>query len=159
MPRPASLGASHHSADTDTWTTRTENTTRLAPGLPLPSLELRSGNRRQVPYIALSTVSPRGRLAIAGPIRHLEWTPGQSLSISLDDGCIEMRTANREEADLRIGPRLHVYLPASLRHAADVRSGDKVLVAALTPPRLRIYPSAKLEAMLSRSAEHDRAQR
>lgn len=158
MPRTARFGADHHSADTDTSNTWTEKTTRSAPGLPLPSLELRSGNRREVPYIALSTVSPRGRLAIAGPIRHLEWTPGQLLSISLDDGCIEMRTANREEADLRIGPSLHVYLPASMRHAADIRSGDKVLVAALTPPRLRIYPSAKLEAVLALSAEHDRAQ-
>lgn len=159
MLRTTSFGASHHSADTDTWTTLPENATRLAPGLPLPSLELRSGNRQVVPYIALSTVSPRGRLAIAGPIRHLEWTPGQLLSISLDDGCIEMRTANPDEASHRVGQRLHVHLPASLRYAADIRSGDKVLVAALIPPRLRIYPSAKLEAMLSRSAEHDRAQR
>ncbi len=158
MLRSPRFGVGRHSADTDTSTTRTENTTRLAPGLPLPSLKPKSGNRRIVPYIALSTVSPGGRLAIAGPIRHLAWTPGQLLSISLDDGCIEMRTANSQEADLRIGPSLHVYLPASLRHAADIRSGDKMLVAALTPPRLRIYPSAKLEAMLSRSAEHDRAQ-
>lgn len=157
MAHTASSDGGHCPAGVDTSTTRTESTSRLTPGLPLPSLELRSGERRVVPYIAVSTVSPGGRLAIAGPIRHLSWTTGRPLSVSLDDGHIEVRTADHEHAELRISLNLHLYLPASLRHAAGIRSGDKVLVAALTPSRLRIYPSAKLEALLARSAEHNHA--
>lgn len=160
MAHTASSDRGYRLAGLDISTTHMENATRQAAGLPLPSLRrLPVDHHRMGPYIAVSTVSPRGRLAIAGAVRHLEWTPGQQLSLSIHDDCIEIRTPGDNEVVLRIDRSLHLYLPASLRHAAGIRSGDTLLVAALTPPRLRIYPSAKLEALLALSAEHDRAQK
>lgn len=159
MAHTASSGRWHRLAGLDISATQTDNDTRQAQGLPLPSLRQSPAAHRLGPYIAVSKVSPRGRLAIAAPVRHLKWTPGQRLSTQLNDDCIEIRTAGDEEVNLRIDRNLHLYLPASLRHAADIRSGDTVLAAVLAPARLRIYPSIKLRALLFTSTDDNRAQR
>lgn len=159
MAHTASSDDGHRLTGLDISAAQTDNATRRARGLPLPSLRRLPLGHRLGPHIAVSKVSPGGRLAIAGPVRHLEWAPGQRLSTQLNDDCIEIRPAGDGEVGVQIDRYLHLHLPASLRHASGIRSGDTVLAAALTPALLRIYPLMKLQALLFPSAERNRAQR
>lgn len=103
---------------------------------PMPSL-----------YYTVTPVDTRGRLADRSPIRALGWRPEQPITITVIQQAIVV-TAQAGGAD-SVTRQGHLRLPARIRHACRLSSGDRLLVAAApTPGVLVVYTVALLESIL-----------
>jgi hypothetical protein len=114
--------------------------------LPLPSLAV-----PDVPTSTFYTISPMdrwGRLADRSPLLKLDWRPGVRLAIVLAGDVIV--AAVERTGRYRLAAHGHLQLPASVRHAAHVQAGDRLLLAACHQRDLLIaYPPAILDAVVS----------
>jgi hypothetical protein len=69
--------------------------------------------------------------------------------VHVRDGLVVM-TADPRGA-VRVLPRGHLRLPASVRHWCALTAGSRVLlVAELTAARLVVHPAASIDAMITR---------
>ena len=115
-------------------------------GLPLPRLS------EPVPetsaYYAVTTVDGRGRLADGSPLRVLQWGPGLSLNLMVTLGAV-VAYAHPDGRETVTGQG-HLRLPADLRHALRLNSGDRLLVVAHPHQGLLVvYTMPALDAMVS----------
>ena len=124
---------------------REEPTCTTGAGLPLPPLSAPAPSPSL--YFTVTPVDVRGRLADRSPIRALDWQPGQPITITvLQQTIIVTSQAGGAESITGQG---HLRLPAGIRHAFRLNSGDRLLVAAApTAGVLVVYTMAMLESML-----------
>lgn len=135
---------------TDSHEPETSNTSPFGRGLPLPKL--------QPPRTtdALYTVRPidyNSRVQALGVLPVLDWRGGDRLRWQVKHNLIvvtrldpDSRTPGDSAAITRMG---HLRLPAQSRHAARLRIGDRVLLAAgLIPDALIIWPMPILDDAL-----------
>jgi hypothetical protein len=117
-----------------------------ASGLPLPSLSI--AVERAPTFYAVSTVDTWGRLADRSALLKLGWRPGTAIAIAVTGDVIAVTV--QCNGSRRIAPQGYLRLPASVRSAAHVRAGDRLLLAAHLDQGLLIaYPPAVLDAMVS----------
>jgi len=107
----------------------------LAP-MPAPSL-----------YCAVTPIDDRGRLADRSPIRALEWSPGQPVTISVVRETVVVTSGpNGAESITRQG---HLRLPAHVRHLCRITAGDRLLIVAAPGPGVLVgYTTPSLESIL-----------
>ncbi|WP_162958797.1 hypothetical protein [Nocardia yunnanensis] len=100
-------------------------------------------------YCAVATIDGRGRLSDRSALRVLGWAGGQGISIAVKDRVAVLKPS----PDRRWTVRLNGYLvlPAKVRHACDLFTGDRVLIAAaLTRSILVVYSTPVLASALWR---------
>jgi bifunctional DNA-binding transcriptional regulator/antitoxin component of YhaV-PrlF toxin-antitoxin module len=74
-------------------------------------------------------IDASGRLTSQAISHVLDWRPGDRLTLTADAGVV---VARRDPHGMVIVPaRCAVAIPAPLRHRCGLRSGDRVLLAAL----------------------------
>ena len=108
----------------------------LRAPMPAPSL-----------YCAVTPMDGRGRLADRSPIRALEWSPGQPITISVVQETVVVTSgSNGAEFITRQG---HLRLPAHVRHLCRITPGDRLLIAAAPGPGVLVgYTTPSLESIL-----------
>jgi hypothetical protein len=113
-------------------------------GLPLPPLL--SPAPRSSLFCVVTPIDDRGRLADRSPIRAVNWSPGEPVTISVTHDHIVIVRRGGPESITRHG---HLRLPARVRHMCCMRAGDRLFVTVIpTPGLLAVYPMAALEAIL-----------
>ena len=108
----------------------------LRAPMPAPSL-----------YCAVTPIDERGRLADRSPIRALEWSPGQPITILVVRETVVVSSgSNGAESITRQG---HLRLPAHVRHLCRITPGDRLLIAAAPGPGVLVgYTTPSLESIL-----------
>ncbi|WP_327096995.1 hypothetical protein OIE68_45250 [Nocardia vinacea] len=98
-------------------------------------------------HCATTSIDARGRLGERSTIRALGWLPGQPIAIESDE-CVAVVTAT-SESRWSIGPTGYLHLPAAIRHACTLSTGDRALVVSV-PRReaLVVYPMPSLATAL-----------
>ena len=88
-----------------------------------------------------------GRLADRSPLRAAGWPPGQPITITASpDGRLITVRADGPDTTTRDG---HLLLPARVRRACHLATGDRLLVTVTSAPaRLTVYPMATLETII-----------
>jgi hypothetical protein len=115
-------------------------------GLPLPRLPAIAGPRST--YYAVSAVDRSGRLSDRSALLDLDWAPGTRVAISVTADVVVAEV--RRTGSHRVTARGHLRLPAAVRHAAHILTGDRVLLAAHNDRGLLVaYPLTVLDAMVS----------
>jgi hypothetical protein len=114
--------------------------------VPVPELP---AVREGTSVYGFAAVDDRGRLAAAPVAACLGWSPGTRLAARVAAGLV---VVNADPAGpVRVTPRGHVRLPATVRHWCGLAPGARVLlVAEPDESRLVIHPAASLDAMISR---------
>lgn len=117
----------------------------LVQSLPLAGLSIE--NRSTTAYYAISTMEARGRLGDQSPLRVLRWQPGLRIDIAPYAGFVMIRPhTSSSEAVARQG---HLRLPARVRRACHLSSGDRLLMAAYPDQNLlAVYTMASLDTMI-----------
>jgi len=116
-------------------------------GLPVARLE---GKRRpaRYRYFVATTVDSRGRLADRAPVKALGWTPGMSVTISVDPTTAVIVV--RRSGPSAITRQGHVRLPAPVRRRCYLSAGQRLLVVAVPEhDLLLLYTAIAVEQMLS----------
>ncbi len=123
----------------------------LAPmrrGLPLPALR---SVRSTSSYYAVTTVDAHGRFADTSPLRVLHWVAGLRVDVTPASGTISVRP-NSSGRDM-ITRQGHVRLPARVRYACGLRTGDRLLVVGCPSADLLIaYTIPTLDALFQQHA-------
>ncbi|MGA6205493.1 hypothetical protein ACPESR_12120 [Nocardia testacea] len=88
-------------------------------------------------HCSVTAMDNRGRLAARATVRHLNWAPRQTVSITVQQGVIVIRRAPQGGQLPASG---FVVLPSRIRNRCGLYPGDRVLVAA--------SPSAEILAVL-----------
>lgn len=88
-------------------------------------------------HCSMTAMDNRGRLAARATVRHLNWPPGQTVSITLKQGVIVIRRAPQGH---RLPISGFIVLPSRIRNRCGLYPGDRVLVVA--------SPSAEILAVL-----------
>jgi hypothetical protein len=98
----------------------------------------------------MSAMDGRGRISDRVLADVLRWTPGTALSAApTTDGVIVVRPDT--SGGLVVSASGTLRLPAALRHRSQLRTGERLLLAAdPTQAELRLYPPAVLEELLGR---------
>lgn len=139
-----STGATRHQMAAPTTDVRLQRAT--GRGLPMPKLP--QGVEPSRTLYAMSAVDKWGRLSDRSAPLTLRWLPGAPLSISCSENVIV--AVRNENGAYRLTNQGHLRLPASVRCAAHVRSGDRLLIAAHCDRNLLIaYPVSVLDAMVT----------
>jgi hypothetical protein len=116
-------------------------------GLPLPELAT-SPVPSSATHYAVTTVDARGRLADGSPLRELRWSPGRPIEVVLVPG--GLMAAAKSDGAFAVTKSGHLRLPADLRHALRLRSGDRLLVAVEADRGLLFaYTMATLDALVA----------
>jgi hypothetical protein len=121
----------------------------MLPGLPLPTL--RSVGRLTGTYYAVTTVDARGRLADRSPLRALHWVAGLRVEVTPTPESISVTpsSAGRDMITLQG----HIRLPARVRRACGLRTGDRLLVVAHpADDLLTAYTMSTLDALFHQHA-------
>lgn len=125
-------------------------TTASPRTLPLPAL---AAPRSSGLVYGMAAMDARGRVADHALVTALGWTPGTRLTIRLADGLLICRPDTT--GAVTVTPQLHFRLPAPLRHACDLRPGNRVLLAADPQHNLLILHSpAALDTVLAPRHTH-----
>ena len=96
-----------------------------------------------------AAVDDRGRVAAQPVAEHLGWPPGTRLAARVRAGLVLVTTD--PAGPVRVTPRRHLRLPATVRHWCGLTPGARVLlVAEPDEGRLVIHPTASLDAMITR---------
>lgn len=97
-------------------------------------------------HYTVTPIDARGRLADRSPVRTLGWQPGQPITITAARRAILVTAViGGAESITRQG---HLRLPAHLRHAFHLSTGERLLVAAApTPAVLIVHTLALLESI------------
>ena len=99
---------------------------RLRASRPLPLAGL--PNRPDVIY-GFGRIDASGRVADRAIISALGWRGGDRLTLTADAGVM---VARRDPGGMVTVPdRPHIVIPAAVRHRCGLRTGDRVLLAAL----------------------------
>jgi hypothetical protein len=115
-------------------------------GLPLPRFPDKAGPSST--YYAISGIDRSGRLADRSALLDLDWLPGTPVAISVAGDVVVAEV--RSTGPYRVAARGHLRLPAAVRHAAHIRAGDRVLLAADNDHGLLvIYSLTVLDAIVS----------
>ncbi|GAB1690687.1 AbrB/MazE/SpoVT family DNA-binding domain-containing protein [Krasilnikovia sp. M28-CT-15] len=96
---------------------------------PLPLVEfLDTSTDNGTRYRTVSTIDDKGRLCDRTPLKTLDWHPGTPVCISANPtaGIIAVSLGGHDTIDTRGRLRL----PADLRHACRLSTGDRLLVVA-----------------------------
>ncbi|MFD9735687.1 hypothetical protein [Umezawaea sp. NPDC059074] len=114
-------------------------------GMPVATL-LGQVEESSVHYV-VTTIDNKGRLADQSPLRALGWLPEAAISIAAARGAMVLVTRNNgPDTVTRQG---HLRLPAPVRHSCRIKTGARLLVAALPEQdMLLIYPSSTVDAAL-----------
>jgi AbrB family looped-hinge helix DNA binding protein len=106
-------------------------------------------SRERSTVYGLTTMDARGRMADRMIMRAVNWQPGDRLSVRLSDGLIIVMIG--AGGPVVVSRQGRVHLPAAVRHAFDIKSGDQVLLAAEPADGvLVVHPLAALDAMVGR---------
>jgi hypothetical protein len=106
-------------------------------------------------YYAVSAIDGSGRLSDRSALLELDWPPGTPVAISVAGDLVV--TEVRRTGPCRVTARGYLRLPAAVRHAARIRAGDRVLLAADNDQGLLVaYPLTVLDTIVS---EYHRAVR
>ncbi|MET9031123.1 hypothetical protein ABZW96_36860 [Nocardia sp. NPDC004168] len=101
-----------------------------------------------VAHCATATIDQRGRVSDRSAIRKLGWHPGHPVTISHQDQLAVVHPA--DDGRWTVGPTGYIHLPANIRHACGMQSGDRLLlVASLTHGRLVVYTTPLVAAALA----------
>ncbi|WP_156058559.1 AbrB/MazE/SpoVT family DNA-binding domain-containing protein [Nocardia rhamnosiphila] len=92
-------------------------------------------------YCSVTAMDNRGRLAARATVRQLNWQPGQTVSMTLQQGMIVIRRAPQ---GCQLPTSGFVVLPSRVRNRCGLYPGDRVLVVAspsveilaVLPPRI-----------------------
>lgn len=108
----------------------------LSPPTPLPDL-----------YCTVTPMDCHGRLADRSPLRAAGWPPGRPITIiPSPDGRLVSVRADGPNTTTGDG---HLLLPAHVRRACHLATGDRLLVTVTTAPtRLTIYPMTTVETII-----------
>ena len=113
--------------------------------LPLPPMSPPA--QRSDLYCTVTPIDCHGRLADRSPLRAAGWPPGQPISITATpDGRLVTVRAVGPNTTTRDG---HLLLPAHVRRACRLATGDRLLVIVTTAPtRLTVYPMTTVETII-----------
>lgn len=101
-------------------------------GLPLPTPP--SGHPRPgfSGRLAVSVINDRGRIAARAVTDHLGWQPGRPLHFALGrQGLVTISPDPTGTSRHTVSDRGHLRVPAAIRHATGITTGDALLLAAL----------------------------
>lgn len=118
---------------------------RSVSGLPLARVDIATETLRAA-YVTTS-VDPWGRLGDRSLLRNLDWLPGSSVSVvpHPEFGLIVVRQGGPET----ITRQGHLRLPVHVRHGCHLKTGDRLLLAALVDTRLLlVFAKAALDALV-----------
>ena len=89
-----------------------------------------------------------GRLADRSPLRAAGWPPRQPITITAAPGG-RLITVHADGPDTTITHDGHLLLPAHVRRACGLATGDRLLVTVTTGPTLlTLYPMATVETII-----------
>jgi hypothetical protein len=127
-------------------TPRSPPTPQSFPLVPRPT----ASGRQQ---IAITRIDHSGRVGDLWLIDALDWRADDRHEIrTLPDG---IRVFLDDTGRFRLNSRRHVFIPAGVRDALQIRAGDPVvLIADIEHRTLTIYPTGVVVALLA--AHHDR---
>ncbi|MGI5243053.1 AbrB/MazE/SpoVT family DNA-binding domain-containing protein [Dactylosporangium sp. CA-139066] len=113
---------------------------------PLPLATLPEGRRRSWQY-AVSTIDNRGRVAETSVVRALGWAAGTRLHVR-EQGRLIVAVLD-EQGVFQISQTGHLLIPVAVRRWADLRPGDRVLLAG-DPDRklIVVHPPEAIDAMV-----------
>jgi len=118
---------------------------RSVIGLPLARVDIATETLRAA-YVTTS-IDPWGRLGDRSSLRILNWLQGSSVSVvpHPGSGLIVVRHGGPET----ITRQGHLRLPVHVRHVCHLKTGDRLLLAALVDARLLlVFTKAALDAIV-----------
>jgi hypothetical protein len=120
--------------------------TSTARGLPLPQLERKTvGSSR---HHAISSIDVWGRIADRSCLRTLDWEPLTAIETVLIGDSIAV--VPDPATTLTITREGHLRLPAPIRRACHIETGDRLLLTAIPHHSvLLVHTTATLDAMIN----------
>jgi bifunctional DNA-binding transcriptional regulator/antitoxin component of YhaV-PrlF toxin-antitoxin module len=98
-----------------------------------------------------ATVDNRGRVTDCTVVAALGWRPGTRVSLRVAGRSVLI--TEDAAGELAVTDRGRIHLPATVRHAVALATGEKVLLAASPDARvLAVHPPAALDALIPRPA-------
>ncbi|GIJ29487.1 hypothetical protein Vqi01_46490 [Micromonospora qiuiae] len=117
----------------------------LGRGLPMPTLDRKWASGTM--HFSVAAIDADGRLAARSAVVALQWQPRLAVAVSaVHDALVVMPQSGSPHTLDRQG---YLRLPASVRHVARLKAGDRLLLAACRSRSfLLAYPPAALDAMV-----------
>jgi hypothetical protein len=100
-------------------------------------------------YYAVTRMDQRGRLADRSLLRLLGWLPGQQVDLRVCHGLVIVAVLS--ERGVAVTRQGHLRLPAVVRHACGLLSGQQILIAAEPHGEaITLYPASVVDTAFAR---------